>query len=226
MPKLYYASPRDLPVIEPHPGVKGRVVHAQHATLIVYDYAPRTIVETHKHTVEQFGVVVKGSLAMVVAGEQRILMVGDTFRFPRERRTAPASSRSPHRWCRCSHRRAPIFRGRARTDPPSRPSEKGAPAAPGRHGQSPDVSDTCPTSRLPIVLAGAGAFSARSAARGSPRRVRRCGRLAIARWAGDRPFGRRGSGAARGDVGSGLATRSRARPCPAAARGPGTSRHR
>jgi quercetin dioxygenase-like cupin family protein len=82
LPKLYYASPRDLPVIEPHPGVKGRVVQAQHATLIVYDYIPRTIVETHKHTVEQFGVVVKGSLAMVVAGEQRILMVGDTFRIP------------------------------------------------------------------------------------------------------------------------------------------------
>ena len=50
--------------------------------MIVYDYAPRTIVETHKHDVEQFGVVVKGSLAMVIAGEQRILMVGDTFRIP------------------------------------------------------------------------------------------------------------------------------------------------
>ena len=82
MPKLYYASPRDLPVIEPHPGVKGRVLHAQHATMIVYDYTPRTIVATHKHDVEQFGVVVKGSLAMVIAGEQRILMVGDTFRIP------------------------------------------------------------------------------------------------------------------------------------------------
>jgi quercetin dioxygenase-like cupin family protein len=62
--------------------VKGRVVHAQHATMIVYDYTPRTIVATHKHDVEQFGVVVKGSLAMVIAGEQRILMVGDTFRIP------------------------------------------------------------------------------------------------------------------------------------------------
>ena len=82
MPKLYYASPRDLPMIEPHPGVKGRVVYDQHATMIVYDYTPRTIVETHKHNVEQFGVVVKGSLAMVIAGEQRILMVGDTFRIP------------------------------------------------------------------------------------------------------------------------------------------------
>jgi quercetin dioxygenase-like cupin family protein len=50
--------------------------------MIVYDYTPRTIVATHKHDVEQFGVVVKGSLAMVIAGEQRILMVGDTFRIP------------------------------------------------------------------------------------------------------------------------------------------------
>ena len=82
MPLLYYASPRDLPVIEPHPGVKGRVVHAQHATMIVYDYTPRTIVATHKHDVEQFGVVVKGSLAMAIAGEQRILTPGDTYRIP------------------------------------------------------------------------------------------------------------------------------------------------
>ena len=82
MPKLYYASPRDLPVIEPSTGVRGRVVHASHATMVVYDYAPKTVVETHKHDVEQFGVVVKGSLAMVIAGEQRILMVGDTFRIP------------------------------------------------------------------------------------------------------------------------------------------------
>lgn len=82
MPRLYYASPRDLPTVEPHPGVKGRVVHGEHATLVVYEYAPRTVVETHKHDVEQFGVLVKGSLAMVVAGEQRILTPGDSFRIP------------------------------------------------------------------------------------------------------------------------------------------------
>ena len=63
-------------------GVKGRVVHADHATLVVFDLAPKTIVETHKHDVEQFGLVVKGSLAMVIAGEQRILTPGDTYRIP------------------------------------------------------------------------------------------------------------------------------------------------
>jgi quercetin dioxygenase-like cupin family protein len=82
VPKLYYASPRDLPLIEPSAGVSGRVVNADHATVIVYDYAPKTVVETHKHDVEQVGVVVKGSLAMVIAGEQRILTPGDSYRVP------------------------------------------------------------------------------------------------------------------------------------------------
>jgi len=62
--------------------VKGRVVNADLVTLVVYDYAPKTIVETHKHEVEQVGVVIKGSLAMVIAGEQRILRPGDSFRIP------------------------------------------------------------------------------------------------------------------------------------------------
>ena len=82
MPKLFYASPRDLPLIEPAPGLKGRVVQADHATMVIYDLAPKSIVETHKHEMEQFGVVVKGSLAMIIAGEQRILTPGDTYRIP------------------------------------------------------------------------------------------------------------------------------------------------
>ncbi len=82
MPKLYYASPRDLPQITPWPGARGRVLQTERATTIIYDLDPKVIVETHKHDVEQFGVVVKGSLAMVIAGEQRILTPGDTYRIP------------------------------------------------------------------------------------------------------------------------------------------------
>lgn len=82
MPKLYYASPRDLPTISPSPGVRGRVLQTEKATMIVFDLDPKTVVETHKHEVEQFGTVVKGSLAMAIAGEQRILTAGDTYRVP------------------------------------------------------------------------------------------------------------------------------------------------
>ena len=82
MPKLYYASPRDLPKVEPIAGMTMRVLTAEHATMAITDLEPKTIVETHKHEVEQFGVVVRGSLAMVIAGEQRILTPGDTYRVP------------------------------------------------------------------------------------------------------------------------------------------------
>ena len=60
----------------------GRVIAADHATMVIFDLAPRTVVETHRHDVEQFGVVTKGSLAMVIAGEQRILTPGDSYRIP------------------------------------------------------------------------------------------------------------------------------------------------
>ncbi|MGH2451411.1 MAG: cupin domain-containing protein [Candidatus Limnocylindria bacterium] len=82
MPKLYYASPRDLPTLRPAAGITQRFIHADHATIAVTDLAPRTVVETHKHDVEQSGVVTKGSLVMVIAGDQRILGPGDTYRVP------------------------------------------------------------------------------------------------------------------------------------------------
>jgi unsaturated pyranuronate lyase len=82
VPKLYYASPRDLPLITPWPGTKGRVLHADNATLVEFDFEPKIVIDTHKHDVEEFGVVVKGSLAMIIAGEQRILTAGDTYRIP------------------------------------------------------------------------------------------------------------------------------------------------
>jgi quercetin dioxygenase-like cupin family protein len=82
VPKLYFASPRDLPPRQPTTGLTERVIAADHATVAVTELAPKTVVETHKHDVEQIGVVTKGSLVVVVAGEQRILSAGDTYRIP------------------------------------------------------------------------------------------------------------------------------------------------
>lgn len=82
MPKLFFASPRDLPVVEPQTGVRRRLIPSEHATVALTDLDPRTVVETHKHDTEQVGVVMKGSLVLVIAGEQRILTPGDTYRVP------------------------------------------------------------------------------------------------------------------------------------------------
>ena len=82
MPKLYFASPRDLALTEPQPGVERRLIPADHATVALCELAPRTVIETHKHETEQVGLVLKGSLVLVIAGEQRILTPGDTYRVP------------------------------------------------------------------------------------------------------------------------------------------------
>ena len=80
--KTYFTDKADVPVREPAPGVKLRFVQAEHATMAFFDLDPKAILPSHKHDVEQFGVIVKGSLVMAIAGEQRILVAGDTYRIP------------------------------------------------------------------------------------------------------------------------------------------------
>lgn len=82
MSRRYFASPRDLPSARPQPGVTERTLHGDRVTVRCADLAPRTIVETHKHEDERVGVVTRGSVAMVIAGEQRILTEGDTYVVP------------------------------------------------------------------------------------------------------------------------------------------------
>jgi quercetin dioxygenase-like cupin family protein len=82
VPRLYFASPRDLPTTRPQPGVTERVVKGADGTLLVTDLDALTVVESHKHDEEHLGVVTRGSVAMVIAGEQRILSAGDTYVIP------------------------------------------------------------------------------------------------------------------------------------------------
>ena len=82
MPKLYFASPRDLPTTTPQPGMTEHVLQSGGVVVRSILLAPRTIVETHRHDEERLGIVVRGVLAMVIAGEQRILAEGDTYVVP------------------------------------------------------------------------------------------------------------------------------------------------
>ncbi|OGO67265.1 MAG: hypothetical protein A3H36_02225 [Chloroflexi bacterium RIFCSPLOWO2_02_FULL_71_16] len=50
--------------------------------MLIRDLDARTVVETHKHDDEHIGIVTRGSVAMVISGEQRILTVGDTYVVP------------------------------------------------------------------------------------------------------------------------------------------------
>ena len=59
-----------------------RIVSTERECLVLVELAPGTVVESHKHDVDQVGTVVKGQLVMVVAGEQRVLTPGDCYRVP------------------------------------------------------------------------------------------------------------------------------------------------
>lgn len=82
MPRLYFASPRDLPTAKPQPGVTERTIKGHAAVVVVADLAARTVIATHKHDEERVGVITRGSVAMVIAGEQRILTEGDSYVVP------------------------------------------------------------------------------------------------------------------------------------------------
>jgi quercetin dioxygenase-like cupin family protein len=82
LPKLYFASPRDLPASRPQAGVTERTLKGQDGLVVITDLGARTVVETHRHDEERIGVITRGSVAMVIAGEQRILTEGDTFIVP------------------------------------------------------------------------------------------------------------------------------------------------
>ena len=64
------------------PGVRSRAVPAQDLSIEIHDLDAGTVVETHRHDEERVGVVTKGSVLMVIAGDQRILTAGDTYRIP------------------------------------------------------------------------------------------------------------------------------------------------
>ncbi len=59
-----------------------KIIQSDQVTIGITDLAPKTVVESHKHDMEQIGVVTKGSLVMIIAGEQRILTPGDSYRVP------------------------------------------------------------------------------------------------------------------------------------------------
>ncbi len=59
-----------------------RIVSTERECLAIVELAPGTVVESHKHDVDQVGTVVKGQIVMVIAGEQAILTPGDCYRIP------------------------------------------------------------------------------------------------------------------------------------------------
>jgi quercetin dioxygenase-like cupin family protein len=65
-------------------GIAGRVVHGEHLTLGVIELDPDVALPEHHHVNEQVGLVISGSLELVVGGEARTLGPGETWTIPPE----------------------------------------------------------------------------------------------------------------------------------------------
>ena len=63
-------------------GMTARVVNGERITMAVIDLEPNSVAEEHHHENEQLGFVIKGSLAMTIAGERRELHAGETYAIP------------------------------------------------------------------------------------------------------------------------------------------------
>jgi quercetin dioxygenase-like cupin family protein len=63
-------------------GAVARAVKGERITFAVVDLEPNRVVPEHHHNNEQLGMVLKGAITMIVAGEARRLVAGDTYVIP------------------------------------------------------------------------------------------------------------------------------------------------
>ena len=63
-------------------GAVARAVNGDHITLAVVDLDAGVAVPEHHHSNEQLGIVLKGTITMVIAGERKTLAVGETYVIP------------------------------------------------------------------------------------------------------------------------------------------------
>ncbi len=64
------------------PGAVARGVNGDRLTLAVIDLEPDLAITEHHHENEQIGIVLKGEITMLIAGESRRLAAGDTYAIP------------------------------------------------------------------------------------------------------------------------------------------------
>jgi quercetin dioxygenase-like cupin family protein len=68
--------------LQPHQiwgGVVARPLHGESLTVGILDFEPLTHVPEHRHASEQLGLVVEGSITMVIDGERHDLPMGDMY---------------------------------------------------------------------------------------------------------------------------------------------------
>ncbi len=64
------------------PGAIARTLDGERLTLAVVDLEPNLAVAEHQHENEQLGIVLKGSITMIIGGTSKRLVAGDMYAIP------------------------------------------------------------------------------------------------------------------------------------------------
>jgi unsaturated pyranuronate lyase len=71
-----FIDTRDLRVVEPRAGWKGRFFHSDHMTFAYYSVAAGASIHEHSHSNDEVWNVIDGELEVTIAGETRVLRPG------------------------------------------------------------------------------------------------------------------------------------------------------
>jgi quercetin dioxygenase-like cupin family protein len=72
----------DLQVEDVYPGITRQVVNGQRQTMVRYGYEPGSVFPVHSHAQEQITVVISGTIAFTIAGQEQILEAGQVAVIP------------------------------------------------------------------------------------------------------------------------------------------------
>jgi quercetin dioxygenase-like cupin family protein len=77
-----WANRERLPVVEPSPGVRLRLVAGEQAMVSWVDLAPHAVLPLHSHMNEQIGLMIAGTMTIEIGGEARQVSAGDAYVIP------------------------------------------------------------------------------------------------------------------------------------------------
>lgn len=66
----------------PAEGVEIRVIPGEKMTFAFFNLAPGSVVPEHSHPHEQIGTVIKGSIELTIAGEEKVVTAGGAYHIP------------------------------------------------------------------------------------------------------------------------------------------------
>jgi len=79
---MFFYNPAERETVNIAKGVNGKSFWGDQLMLVVVDLEPNSIIPSHSHPNEQAGLVLSGEIILTIAGDSKLLKVGDIYLIP------------------------------------------------------------------------------------------------------------------------------------------------